>query len=54
MAPQELDGNEDILVDFPLNIQFKKDEIEKKEDDKADKDNEKDKKSKSAKSNKKK
>lgn len=54
LAPQELDGNEDILVDVPLNIQFKKDEIEKKEDDKADKDNEKDKKSKSAKSNKKK
>ncbi len=54
LAPQELDGNEDILVDVPLNIQFKKDEIEKKEEDKTDKDGEKDKKSKSAKSNKKK
>ena len=30
MAPSELDGNEDILVDVPLNIQFKKDEIEAK------------------------
>ncbi len=35
LAPAELDGNEDILVDVPLNIQFKKDQIEeKKEDDK--------------------
>lgn len=28
LAPAELDGNEDILVDIPLNIQFKKDDIE--------------------------
>lgn len=30
LAPQELDGNEDILVDVPLNIEFKKDELEEK------------------------
>lgn len=30
MAPNELDGNEDILVDVPLNIVFKKDDLEAK------------------------
>ena len=39
MAPSELDGNEDILVDVHLNIVFKKDEIEaKKKDEKASED----------------
>lgn len=33
LAPSELDGNEDILVDIPLNIQFKKDQIEEKKED---------------------
>lgn len=33
LAPSELDGNEDILVDVPLNIDFKKDELEKKDED---------------------
>lgn len=33
LAPAELDGNEDILVDIPLNIQFKKDDLELKQDD---------------------
>ena len=38
LAPSELDGNEDILVDVPLNIDFKKDELEKKTEDTASKD----------------
>ena len=29
LAPKELDGNEDILVDVPLNINFKRDKLEK-------------------------
>ena len=33
LTPSELDGNEDILVDVPLNIDFKKDELEKKVDE---------------------
>lgn len=33
LAPAELDGNEDILVDVPLNIQFKKDQIEEKKEE---------------------
>ena len=33
LAPSEYDGNEDILVDVPLNIQFKKDEIESKKNE---------------------
>ena len=33
LAPSELDGNEDILVDVPLNIDFKKDELEKKDEE---------------------
>ncbi len=37
MAPNELDGNEDILVDVPLNIVFKKDEIESKTDNDSEK-----------------
>ncbi len=37
LAPSELDGNEDILVDVPLHIEFKKDELEtKKEEEKTD------------------
>ena len=32
LAPSELDGNEDILVDVPLNIDFKKDELDKKDE----------------------
>ena len=39
LAPSELDGNEDILVDVPLNIDFKKDDLEKKVDDSTKKDN---------------
>ncbi len=38
LAPSELDGNEDILVDVPLNIDFKKDELEKKAEDTTSKD----------------
>ena len=38
LAPSELDGNEDILVDVPLNIDFKKDELEKKTEETASKD----------------
>ena len=30
LAPAEYDGNEDILVDIPLNLEFKKDNIEAK------------------------
>jgi hypothetical protein len=47
LAPAELDGNEDILVDIPLNIQFKKDELESKkslEDSKKEKSEDKSKK----------
>jgi hypothetical protein len=33
LAPSEFDGNEDILVDVPLNIDFKKDELEKKDEE---------------------
>ncbi len=38
LAPTEFDGNEDILVDVPLHIEFKKDDIESKktEDKKAE------------------
>ena len=38
LAPSELDGNEDILVDVPLNIDFKKDDLEKKVDETVTKD----------------
>ncbi len=41
LAPSELDGNEDILVDVPLNIDFKKDELEKKNDESASKEEKK-------------
>ena len=41
LAPSELDGNEDILVDVPLNIDFKKDELEKKVDESESKKDEK-------------
>ncbi len=41
LAPSELDGNEDILVDVPLNIDFKKDDLEKKNDEPASKDEKK-------------
>ena len=41
LAPSELDGNEDILVDVPLNIDFKKDELEKKVDETESKDEKK-------------
>ena len=41
LAPSELDGNEDILVDVPLNIDFKKDELEKKVDESETKKDEK-------------
>ncbi len=42
LSPTELDGNEDILVDVPLNIDFKKDELElKKEDEKTKESNSK-------------
>ena len=33
LAPTELDGNEDILVDVPLHLEFKKDDIESKKED---------------------
>ena len=33
MAPTELDGNEDILVDVPLHLEFKKDDLESKKTD---------------------
>lgn len=48
LAPTELDGNEDILVDVPLSLQFKKDEIEE------DKESKEEKSSKKSKTNKKK
>jgi len=47
MVPNELDGNEDILVDVPLNIVFKKDDLEaKKTDEKQPSEGEKNKSSK--------
>lgn len=49
LAPAELDGNEDILVDVPLNLEFRKDELEVKVEESgeaADKSSKKPKKSK--------
>ena len=41
LAPSELDGNEDILVDVPLNINFKKDDLDKKVEEKKSNEEEK-------------
>lgn len=37
LAPAELDGNEDILVDVPLNLEFRKDDLEAKKEESKEK-----------------